>query len=215
MFSIVELSHFEKLHTSTGVRNSTANDLYILLKEFFVFLKFQWGEESVEIEITVVGKPAIPGGPLSVSEITKKSCLLSWKPPADNGGYQISHYEVEKMDLAMGSWLPVKNVGSMSLHVPNLVENHSYKFLVRAVNQLGDSPDLETESEIVARNPYDTPSQPGKPNVADWGEDWAELSWRAPDDDGGADISGYRVEVRNRDRRAWNVAGTASGSETK
>ena len=89
------------------------------------------------------------------------------------------------------------------------------KFLVRAVNQLGDSPDLETESEIVARNPYDTPSQPGKPNVQDWGEDWAELSWRAPDDDGGADISGYRVEVRNRDRRAWNVAGTASGSETK
>ena len=163
----------------------------------------------------MVGKPAIPGGPLGVSEITKKSCLLSWKPPADNGGYQISHYEIEKMDMAMGSWLPVKNAMAMSLHVPYLVEGHTYKFLVRAVNQLGDSPDLETESEIVAKNPFDPPTSPSKPNVQDWGENFAELTWKEPEEDGGANISGYRVEVRNKDRRAWNLAGTASGSELK
>lgn len=157
----------------------------------------------------------MPGGPLNVSEVTRKSCLLSWKPPADNGGYPITHYEVEKMDVTSGQWLPVKNVASMSLQVPNLVEGKSYKFLVRAVNQLGDSPDLETETDVVAKNPFDPPSPPSKPNVADWGEDFAELTWKTPEEDGGAEISGYRVEVRNRDRRAWNVAGTASGNENK
>ena len=150
-----------------------------------------------------------------MSEVTKKSCLLSWKPPADNGGHQITHYEVEKMDMAMGSWLPVKSINSMSLQVNNLVENHSYKFLVRAVNKLGDSPDLETEGETIARNPFDPPTPPSKPNVQDWGEDFAELSWKTPEEDGGAEISGYKVEVRNKDRRAWNNAGTAGGSETR
>ncbi len=101
------------------------------------------------------------------------------------------------------------------LQVSNLVEGHAYKFLVRAVNQMGDSPDLETEEEIIAKNPFDPPSPPGKPNVADWGEEFAELTWKAPSDDGGAEITGYRVEVRNRDRRNWLEAGIAGGSENK
>ena len=64
-----------------------------------------------------MGKPDMPGGPLKVTEVTKKSCLLAWKPPADNGGYQITHYEVEKLDNTNGSWLPVKSVKAMSLEV--------------------------------------------------------------------------------------------------
>ena len=119
------------------------------------------------------------------------------------------------MDMSMGSWLPVKSVNSMSLQVGNLVEGRAYKFLVRAVNQMGDGLSLETEDEILAKNPFDPPSPPGKPNVTDWGEEFAELSWKASEEDGGAEINGYRVEVRNRDRRAWNNAGTAGGSETR
>ena len=119
------------------------------------------------------------------------------------------------MDMTIGSWLPVKSVKSMSLEVNNLVEGRSYRFLVRAVNQLGDSPDLETEEDILAKDPFDPATAPGRPSVQDWGEDFAELTWKASEDDGGAEINGYRVEVRNKDRRAWNVAGIASGSETK
>jgi len=37
------------------------------------------------------------------------------------------------------------------------VEGKSYKFLVRAVNELGDSPDLITEDAVVAKNPFDPP----------------------------------------------------------
>ncbi len=65
----------------------------------------------------MVGKPDAPTGPLTVAEVTKKTCLLSWKPPTDNGGYQITHYEVEKLDVKTDQWLPVKSVKSMSLQV--------------------------------------------------------------------------------------------------
>ena len=53
----------------------------------------------------------------------------------------------------------IKNVKSFSLDVTNLVEGKSYKFLVRAVNQDGDSPDLETEEGIMAKNPFDPPGK--------------------------------------------------------
>jgi hypothetical protein len=37
------------------------------------------------------------------------------------------------------------------------VEGRSYNFLVRAVNDLGDSPDLITEQPVLAKNPFDPP----------------------------------------------------------
>jgi titin len=119
--------------------------------------KNKWGEDSADIQIDVKGKPSIPTGPLKVSDVTKKGCLLQWSPPSDNGGHDIEHFEVEKMDMSTEQWLPIKNVKGSSLEVTNLVEGRSYKFLVRAVNKDGDSPDLLTEEATVAKNPFDPP----------------------------------------------------------
>ena len=33
----------------------------------------------------------MPTGPLEVSDITKESVKLTWKPPADDGGSEISY----------------------------------------------------------------------------------------------------------------------------
>lgn len=163
----------------------------------------KWGEDSVECQVSVFGKPTLCGGPLTISEVTKKSCRLEWKPPQDNGGSQIIQYEVEKMDEANGSWLPAGQPKGTSIELKNLVENHSYKFLVRAVNKDGDSPDLETDDFIIAKNPFDVPTQPGKPKASNWGPDWAEVTWQAPSDDGGAPVSEYRLEMRDVDKRNW------------
>ncbi len=44
----------------------------------------------------------------------------------------------------------------------------NYKFRVRAVNQEGESPNLETSSQILAKNPFDEPTSPGSPEITDW-----------------------------------------------
>ena len=140
--------------------------------------------------------------------------------PEDDGGKQISHYEVEKMDEATGSWLPAGNPKGFSCDLRNLVEGRSYKFLVRAVNEDGDSPNLETEGFTVAKNEFDVPTKPGKPKPSNWGPDWAEVygeqinifflniflqvKWSAPEDDGGAEVKEYKLEMRDADKRAWN-----------
>jgi len=164
----------------------------------------KWGEDSCDIEVQVFGKPTIPIGPLAVSEVTKRTCHLQWKAPKDDGGNSIVQYEIEKMDEATGTWLPAGNCKGTSFDVRNLVEGKMYKFLVRAVNKDGDSPDLETEDFTLAKNAFDRPSEPGKVKVKDWGTNWAELTWKAPEDDGGAEITSYKVEMRDVDKRAWN-----------
>jgi len=166
--------------------------------------KNKWGEDTVEIDVNIFGKPTICTGPLVVSDVTKKSCSLSWKPPSDNGGKQIIQYEIEKMDESNGTWLPAGNPKGTSWELKNLVEGRNYKFLVRAVNDDGDSPNLETEDFTTAKNEFEVPTQPGKPKAANWGPDWAEVTWKAPEDNGGAEVKEYKLEMRDVDKRAWN-----------
>lgn len=177
--------------------------------------KNKWGEDSCEVDVNVFGKPTIPTGPLEVSEISKKTCHLQWKPPTDNGGNPLLQYEVEKMDEGMGSWLPAGQPKGTSMDVRNLVEGKKYKFLVRAVNKDGDSPDLETPEFITAKNPFDAPSQPKKPTVKDWGLTWAELSWKEPESDGGSPVKEYVLEMRDVDKRSWNVVGKTKETSFK
>ena len=96
--------------------------------------------------------------------------------PADNGGHVITHYEVEKMDVHNNQWLPIKAVKGCSLQVTNLVEGKQYMFLVRACNDAGDSPDLETEEVVTAKNPFDPPSKSGSQSMANVGSPEEVLS---------------------------------------
>ncbi len=52
--------------------------------------------------------------------------------------------------------------------VNRLTAKKNYKFRVRAVNQEGESPNLETSNQILAKNPFDEPSSPGSPEITDW-----------------------------------------------
>ena len=51
--------------------------------------------------------PSPPQGPLRHSDVTKSGCTLSWKVPKDDGGSDITHYSVEKMDADTFRWVPI------------------------------------------------------------------------------------------------------------
>ena len=52
------------------------------------------GEDEADVEITVLGKPSRPKGPLEVSDVTKNGCKLNWKKPEDDGGTPVEYYEI-------------------------------------------------------------------------------------------------------------------------
>ena len=42
----------------------------------------------------------------------------------------------------------------------------------------------------------DEPSQPGRPNILDWGPNHCDLNWALPESDGGAPITHYVIELK-------------------
>ena len=70
--------------------------------------------------------------------------------------------QVEKLDPTMDQWLPAGKTKGTSIDIRNLAEGRAYKFLVRAVSAEGDSPDLETEEAVTAKDPFDPPTPPQK-----------------------------------------------------
>lgn len=98
-------------------------------------------------------KPSPPRD-LLVSEVTAESAYLTWKAPEDNGGAIISHYVVEKKDVAAEQWLPVSASNKkLSLMAMYLIEGVQYLFRVAAENQFGRSAYVTTRTPIKAIDP--------------------------------------------------------------
>jgi hypothetical protein len=119
---------------------------------------------------------------MKVTDVTKETCVISWKPPLDNGGCTIEKYIIEKQDVARGGWAPAGEVhgDNTSLRVTKLTPGKEYQFRVRAVNKEGESDALETTGATLAKNPYDEPSAPGQPDIADWDSNHVDLQWQTP-----------------------------------
>lgn len=182
--------------------------------KYVIVAKNEVGEDRAEVDITVLGKPSTPKGPLNVSDITKHGCKLKWKKPDDDGGAPIDHYEIEKLDPLTGQWIPCGKSTEPEANITGLQEGKPYKFRVRAVNKEGESEPLETEATIIAKNPFDEPGKPGRPEPTNWDKDFVDLEWKAPQSDGGAPIEKYIIQMRDKSGRAWVDAATVPGSRT-
>lgn len=54
------------------------------------------------------------------------------------------------------------------------------------------------------------PDPPGKPEFKDWSKDHVDLKWEKPANDGGAPITAYIVEKKDRDTGKWVKAAEVS-----
>merc|ERR1711973_543307 len=84
------------------------------------------GEDTANVSVSVLDRPAAPEGPMKVSIEGPKITLL-WKKVKDDGGVPIEHYQLENQYTLTG--------------FPGL----TYQFRVSAVNRIGDSDPLVSE----------------------------------------------------------------------
>uniref|UniRef100_A0A1I7S352 non-specific serine/threonine protein kinase n=1 Tax=Bursaphelenchus xylophilus TaxID=6326 RepID=A0A1I7S352_BURXY len=202
----------EDYKTSFTLRNATRehDGKYVLTATN------QNGVDTNGVIVHVLGKPTPPGGPLEVTDVFEDNVTLGWKPPEDDGGVPIDSYEVEKMDLATGRWVPCGRVdgNQTSIKVGSLQAGHQYQFRVRAVNKEGESDPLTTKDPTLAKNPYDAPGKMDKPDVVDWDKDHVDLEWKPPASDGGAPIEEYVIEKKDSGGR-WVEAERVPVGTTK
>lgn len=182
--------------------------------KYTITAKNSVGEDTADVEISVLGKPGTPKGPLEVSDVNKHGCKLKWKKPDDDGGAPIDHYEIEKLDPLTGQWVPCGRSEEPEATITGLQEGKPYKFRVKAVNKEGESEPLETDRTIIAKNPFDEPGKPGRPDLKDWDKDFVDLTWRPPVSDGGAPIEKYIIQMHDKAERGWVDAATVPGDKT-
>lgn len=171
------------------------------------------GTDTATIKVVVLDVPLPPEGPLRAEDVTKSGCTLKWRPPKDDGGSEISHYVVEKMDNENMRWVPAGEVQGCTARLDHLIEGHDYNFRVRAVNKQGESIPLVGHEPVTAKDPYGTPDKPGTPVVKDWDKDHMDLEWVPPKKDGGSPITGYIIEVKKK-YGPWEMAATVPGNQT-
>lgn len=177
------------------------------------------GKDQETVDLTVLGKPGAPEGPLEVSDVTANKAKVAWKKPEDDGGLPIKEYEIEKMDTATGKWVRVGRVPgdkpNLEFEVTGLTPGSEYKFRVTAVNDEGDSEPLTSERGTVAKNPFDEPTKPGTPEIVDYDNKGVNLKWEKPASDGGAPIEKYIIEKKDRFKPDWEKAGEVPGDQTE
>lgn len=100
------------------------------------------------------------------------------------------------------------------MQIAGLNEGKDYLFRVKAVNVEGESEPLETETATTAKNPYNEPDAPGKPEIKDWGKSFAELKWAPPQSDGGAPITSYIIEKKDQYSSKWQKGIEIIGNKT-
>ncbi|KAF4532834.1 hypothetical protein B566_EDAN018931 [Ephemera danica] len=151
---------------------------------------------------------------MKADNITKSSCTLFWRPPKDDGGSEITHYAVEKLDHENMRWVPVAECSNTNIRVDHLIEGHDYNFRVRAVNKQGESLPLNGQEAITAKDPFGKPDKPSAPEPTDWDKDHVDLEWTPPKKDGGSPIKSYIIEKRTR-YGPWEKAAEVPGNQTK
>ncbi|NXR83966.1 SDK2 protein, partial [Pycnonotus jocosus] len=110
-----------------------------------------WGEAAEALVVTTEkrARPQPPGKPLAQQEeVRARSVLLSWEPGSD-GLSPVRYYTVQSRELPDGQWAlhsaPVSH-NATAFVVDRLKPFTSYKFRVKATNDIGDS-EYSEESE--------------------------------------------------------------------
>ena len=136
---------------------------------------------------------------------------LAWEAPDFDGGSAITGYRIEVSENAGSTWSDlVANTGSAATEYSHtgLAPATTRHYRVSAINEIGTSERSNvanaTTDAVVPDRPTDLVATATEPTRID-------LEWSAPAYDGGAPISGYRIEV-SEDGAAWTDLQRSTGS---
>ena len=162
-----------------------------------------------------ISAPSAPSGLGAVSQ--NASVKLSWSKPSNDGGAAVSAYQYQYKKSSASEWptswsnitLPDDSV--LSFSVGSLTNGTAFDFQVRAGN--GDNR-WSVASGVASATPSTVPDAPASfTPVAIVGS--VLLSWTPPDDNGGAAISGYKLQYASgvspvdTDYSEWESVGDA------
>ena len=156
---------------------------------------------------TTPGEPTSLAGTAGNAEVS-----LSWTAPTSSGGASLTGYKVESSTNSGSSWSTVTaDTGSTSTSytATSLTNGTGYMFRVSAINPVGTGSTSDTTSSTPRTTPGEPTSLAGTAGNAE-----VSLSWTAPTSNGGASISGYKVESSTNGGSTWSTSIADTGSSS-
>ena len=148
------------------------------------------------VEVVSAQSDVVPGTPTSVATTSSNAeATLTWSAPITNGGTAVTGYSVAWTSNAvqgMTSGSAMVAAATTSYRLTGLVNGVTYTFTVTATNAAGNG----AASTSVAAVPYTRAGSPSNlvANALAGGQ--VNLTWSPPGDNGGAGLTGYRIERR-------------------
>ena len=128
-----------------------------------------------------------------MSEVHATSCTVTYQPPSDDGGAPVTGYVLERCTPGPDSkWIRVNDtpVPDLQYIIGNLTPATEYEFRVAAVNKKREGNFSLMSPKVVTA---EKPDKPGRPEAVEVIGTSVRLQWTAPNSNGGAHITGYRV----------------------
>lgn len=159
---------------------------------------------------TASGLPGRPGN-LRFASVQATSLSLAWNTPLTNGGSAITGYRIDVSGDGGSSWRLLVTTTSVTTTYTHtgLRPATNYHYRVAAVNQSGAGP---FSAPAGATTSPDIPGPPRSLMAEAIGHSQIDLAWDRPTSDGGARITGYRIEVSEDRRRTWSVLDDVRGA---
>ena len=197
-------------HTHTGLPGDTTRHYRVsAINEIGTSIPSDHADATTAAA-TVPGKPtalkAMLNGPTQID--------LSWMAPASDGGAAITGYRIEVSTDGGSIYRNVAaNTGSPDTNYEDtgLARGSTRRYRVSAINSagMGEASDFADAATLTA-------TAPGAPTgiaAVTMGPTRIDLSWMAPANDGGAAITGYRIEVSTDGGNAFGDVEPNTGSQ--
>ena len=158
--------------------------------------------------------PDVPGVPTGLSAVANGTSRidLEWEAPSDDGGSDVTGYRVEFAEQSSGPWRVLRSdtqSDATEYSHTGLNPGTTRHYRVSAINDAGTGDPSESASATTDPTIPDPPT--GLSAAAD-GQSRIRLSWTAPAYDGGAPVSGYRIEVSADTADSWTLLNRNTGS---
>ncbi len=161
--------------------------------------------------VTAAAEPGAPTS-LTATKIGQRQINLAWRPPLLDGGSRITGYKIEYSTTGGPPWntLIANTTSVLTTYSDRGLDPATTRhYRVSAVNSVGTG--LPSN---IARATTDA-AAPGAPTglrATKMGQSQIELSWTAPANDGGARITGYKIEYSTTGRGSWRSLRSNTGS---
>jgi hypothetical protein len=178
-------------HVVTGLRRNTCY-------RFKLRAHNEMGASQYSPDVSFTTKPGRPGPPpkpQTKSRIRPHSFRVLWHAPPDNGGSQVTAFHLE-MDDGTG-WNSVYSGADLEFLCSDLQPGLQYRVRV-AAESVGGVSDY-SETCFVTTEPV-VPGAPSPPVLKDKPKAMSvHLVWQLPENDGGAKVTEYDVEMTSTD----------------